>query len=157
VSEKSYSQKKREKYDYRKHYLDHNPGILGSVYICSQCGKLLSRKEMEVDHIFPVSKWWSINHILNCVSICSSCNKSKSNRVTWKMSLKGVLAKLGEETYIAVQNLIVLIFRLTKSVFIILVKTLISPIRSGTGVQKFLCISTLIYIIGCMMGGYFLC
>lgn len=154
MSEKSYSQKKREKYDYRKHYLNHNPGILGSVYICSQCGKLLSRKEMEVDHIFPVSKWWSVNHVINCVAICSSCNKNKSDRVTWKMSIKGIIAKLLEEIYILIQNIILYIFKASLSLIILLTKVVLKPIKSGTTVQKILCISTMVYLVGFIVWGW---
>lgn len=154
MSGKSYSQKKREKYDYRKHYLDHNHGILGSVYICSQCGKLLSRKEMEVDHIFPVSKWWSVNHVINCVAICSSCNKNKSDKVTWKMSIKGIVAKLLEEIYILIQNIIEYIFKASLSLIILLIKTVLKPIKTGTTVQKILCIGTMVYLVGFVFWGW---
>lgn len=107
---KSYGQRKRESYDYRTHYIKHNPGLFNSVYFCSQCLKVLNREEMEVDHIFPVSKFLAPNRVINCVAICSSCNKKKSDKMG-KYSVKGLIAKIFEEIYVYSQRLIILIFK----------------------------------------------
>lgn len=146
---KSYSQKKRESYDYRTNYIKHNCGIFGGVYICSQCYKHLSRKEMEVDHMFPVSKWYAPNRVINCVSICSTCNKSKSDKVTLKMSVKAILAKLFEEFYILIQKGILLILRLIFILLLSLVRICLTPLKTNRSIlQKLVIVITYCYIIG---------
>lgn len=40
--------------DYRKKYLANHKGFFG-IYCCAYCGKLCSKKNMQVDHIYPVN------------------------------------------------------------------------------------------------------
>ena len=40
--------------DYRKQYLKKHKGFFG-IYTCSYCGKLISKNNMQVDHIYPVN------------------------------------------------------------------------------------------------------
>lgn len=125
---KSYAQQKRESYDYRRAYLKHHPGILGSFYICSQCGKILVRSSMEVDHIFPVSKWWSINRVINCVAICSKCNKHKSDRITALMSIRAILMKIIEELYILTHRLVLLALQLAFLGIALILRMMVRPL-----------------------------
>lgn len=134
---KSYSQKKRESYDYRGNYIKHNKGFFGGIYVCSQCLSILSREEMEVDHIFPVSKWYGINRTFNCTSICSKCNKSKSNHVTLSMTAKGVSMKIIEELYLLIQKLLLWVMRLLLVLLIMLLRILVRPLKTDRSlIQK---------------------
>ncbi|VYU48944.1 hypothetical protein [Clostridium paraputrificum] len=133
---KSYAQQKRESYDYRRAYLKHHPGIFGSFYICSQCGKILVRSSMEVDHIFPVSKWWSVNRVINCVAICSRCNKHKSDRITTAMSVKAILMKILEELYILIHKLILLLLQLLFLGLALGIRMMIRPLFTQRSVSQ---------------------
>lgn len=101
-------EEKRNSYNYREKYLKHNPGFFSSFYICSQCFKPISKNELEVDHIFPISKWWAPNHLINLVSTCMACNRRKKDRVSFSIQAKGVLVKILEELYVLVHNLFLL-------------------------------------------------
>lgn len=46
-------------------------------FSCVQCN---SKDELTIDHIFPVSKWWS-DDINNLQILCKSCNSRKSNKI----------------------------------------------------------------------------
>lgn len=145
--EKSSGQIKRESYDYRKNYIKHNSGILGSIYICSQCGKIMSRTTMQVDHIFPISRWWSINRVVNCVSICPECNKKKSDKITKSMTAKALIHKLLEEIVIVLQNLILLLFRALFILLLLLIRMLISPLKTDRSlVQKAIIVASYCFI-----------
>lgn len=103
-------------FDYRKGYFTKYRGIFGYLYICSQCFKpLIDKTSIEVDHIVPPSrftkkkkKWFKftgeisatfrsriLNNTFNCVTICSTCNKKKGNRIDHRV-LKGIAVKLVE-------------------------------------------------------------
>lgn len=105
------SKEKRKSYDYRKKYLEHNHGLFGKYYFCSQCFKRLTKKTMEVDHILPNSKWYAPNRVFNCVAICPSCNKLKLDRVEPRFIIKGVLCKTLEELYVYSERILVLGFK----------------------------------------------
>lgn len=100
MAEKSTNKKYTRSSDYRKQYLDKHKGFFG-VYCCSYCGKLCSKSQMEVDHIYPVDgaasktsgKLWvtlntwylpsnnkGVNEPWNTTSACHDCNSSKSNK-----------------------------------------------------------------------------
>lgn len=128
-------EEKRRSYDLRKHYLEHNRGLLGSIYICSQCWAVMSHNELEVDHIFPNSKWYAPNRVFNAVAICPSCNKKKTNKVTFKLQSKAIIAKLLEEFYIFVQKLVVSILRLVIMLFFYLTRLMWSGLMSGSPVR----------------------
>ena len=102
---KSYSKKKRDKFDYRSNYLKHNPGLLGTWYICYNCGKILTKKTVQVDHIVPLDSKFGFNRLFNCSSLCEHCNKVKSNKLEKSYILKGYSFKCLEELTILIQNL----------------------------------------------------
>lgn len=78
---KSTSGKKTYRSDnYRAQYFKKNPGLFGKLHFCHYCGKPLTKKKVEVDHILPVSKS-RINSTMNLVAACRKCNRSKSDKV----------------------------------------------------------------------------
>lgn len=103
---------KRNSYNYRDKYIKHHPGFFNSFYVCSQCFKPISIEELEVDHIFPISRWWAPNHLVNLVSTCRTCNRSKSDKVSFKIQSKGVLAKILEEIYLSLRLIFILLIKL---------------------------------------------
>lgn len=110
-------EEKRNSYNYRDKYLKHNPGFFNSFYVCSQCFKPISVSELEVDHIFPISRWWAPNHLINLVSTCQSCNRKKSDKIDFTIQSKGVLFKIIEETYLLFHKLFLLIVKLMVFIF----------------------------------------
>lgn len=139
-------QDKRNKYDYRGKYIQHNPGLFGGIYICSQCHCVMHRGEMQVDHIFPISKIYGINRVFNCVSICPTCNKLKSNKVTKNLIIKGLIAKFFEELYINIQRVIILLARLIIILGKLIPRIIITPLISNKGVVRKISI-ILLYVI----------
>lgn len=78
---------------YRKEYFAHNKPIYGKFYRCVYCGTLHTRKNITVDHIYPVKKVnestyfqeklkkkgaESVNSYKNLVAACRRCNSKKS-------------------------------------------------------------------------------
>lgn len=106
----SNTQERRSKYDYRTEYFKHNKGLFGCIYFCSQCGKPLLKKDVEVDHIVALSKM-GVNHRLNCVACCRKCNRSKSDKLD-ERAIKGLVVKVIEEILIAISNIIILAIKL---------------------------------------------
>lgn len=105
-------EEKRNSYNYRDKFLKHNPGYFNSFYICSQCLKPITKDELEVDHIFPISRWWAPNHLINLVSTCRTCNRKKSDKIGFWIQFKAILIKIIEEIYILLHNLLLLFLRL---------------------------------------------
>lgn len=104
---------KRNKYDYRKKYMEHNHGIFG-YYICYMCFKPVAKDEMEVDHIIPLAKGGP-NHIINCVSSCRNCNRSKSDKLDSRV-YRGVIFKIVEELILFVRKVLRSVLILLSSV-----------------------------------------
>lgn len=79
---------KRNSYPYRRIYFEKNPGLIfGHLWFCSQCHKpIWSKHNVVVDHIIPLNKG-GINHHLNCVAICNSCNLHKSDKVDYRVAV----------------------------------------------------------------------
>ena len=83
--------------DYRKKFFESNKGILSSgIYHCSYCGKILTKKNVSVDHLIPVHrvKRFSlarlimlyngindVNDIRNLVPSCKRCNSKKGSKM----------------------------------------------------------------------------
>lgn len=96
---------------YRANFIRANPGIhaFGKYwYICSYCGRLVTREKMQVDHVVaidlarrkrlyrllaPPLEKGGINGLDNLCSACSKCNKKKSNSGGWWI-LKGHIGHL---------------------------------------------------------------
>lgn len=89
---------RRTSYNYRDKYMKHNNGIFFGGYICSICHKKITKEEMEVDHIIPLSKY-GVNHVCNCVATCHDCNAKKGDRMSTDI-LKQLLWKILEEIII---------------------------------------------------------
>jgi high-affinity Fe2+/Pb2+ permease len=87
---------------YRKDYLKKHKGFFG-IYTCAYCGRLITKKNMQVDHIYPIGQvkttmkgkafviantFWKgskesdkgINGTWNTVSACPACNHKKSDK-----------------------------------------------------------------------------
>lgn len=136
MSYKSRTQIKRESYDYRSRYLEHNHGLFGGIYLCSQCFRIMSREEMQVDHIVPIAKWFAPNRVFNCVSICPTCNKKKSDKISKSLIFKGLLMKMFEEFYILIQRIIILLLRLLLVLLIMIVRILVRPLVSDRSIVQ---------------------
>jgi 5-methylcytosine-specific restriction endonuclease McrA len=86
----------RRSYDYRKQFLESNPGVFGKgFYFCSYCGKPIGEHGLEVDHLFSVNsaqnsafvKWImkksgmdTVNHEKNIIPACVRCNRRKGKK-----------------------------------------------------------------------------
>lgn len=95
---------------YRTEYFKHNKPIYKKFYRCVYCGRLLSRRKITVDHIYPVKKvnestYYqdklkrmgadSVNDYRNLVSACFRCNAKKSAKTGWWI----IKAKIGSMKY----------------------------------------------------------
>ena len=100
----------RSGYYRRKFMATHNPQI-GPFYICAYCGKLLLKKNVTVDHLYPVKeaardprvmkklrrmKIYNVNDQKNLVCACEHCNKKKAA----KMGLWVIRGKIGRHTWV---------------------------------------------------------
>lgn len=112
----STTKERRNAYAYRQEYLKHNKGLFGFLYFCSQCGRPLTRKTLEVDHIVPLSKK-GVNHIVNCVAICHKCNQEKSNKIN-NTIYRGMLWKVLEEILICVSFIVTKVFSVLKTILL---------------------------------------
>lgn len=81
---------------YRKEFFAHNKPIIKDSYFCAYCGKILTRKNITVDHLYPIDKARSdiklqkkllkrgitnINNADNLVPACMDCNKKKGTSI----------------------------------------------------------------------------
>ena len=136
---------KRESFDYRYHYIKHNNGILNEYYFCSQCYKIVKKKDMEVDHILPNSKWFAPNRVFNCTSIGSKCNKEKSNKMG-KYVVKGIIFKLLEESCLLVSKIFHLTLKLISHVLLYLFSVIFKSLKS---INPFTRVMSLLFLVGC--------
>ncbi len=89
---KMFEERYQKSYDYRKDFLENNPG----PYRCRYCNRWLKTEYMQVDHIIPASKaqkdsnlqiWlWlnkceSVNDLKNLVPSCNKCNQQKGRKI----------------------------------------------------------------------------
>lgn len=109
---KSYSQRKREKLDYRAEYFRHNPGMFGYIWFCAYCHKPLLRSQVQVDHIVPLNNVAGRNARYNLVAACEKCNKAKSDKIDERI-VKGYCSKVLEVIMFTVQKVIAIIFMST--------------------------------------------
>lgn len=88
--------------NYRSEFFKHNNG----PYRCAYCGRRITSKDLEVDHLIPVSKakssrwarfilWmnaiYNVNNYRNLVASCKRCNRKKSDN----MGLWVVIGSIG--------------------------------------------------------------
>lgn len=92
--------------NYRKEFFQHYKPVFQNYYFCIYCGKLLTRKNLQVDHIIPIhkaktSKWvrWylerypkGVNDYRNLGASCRNCNLTKSA----KMGFWTIRGKIGK-------------------------------------------------------------
>lgn len=104
----SKSARKRKAYNYRTEYFKRNPGLMGCIWFCSQCGMpLFGKQNVQVDHIVPLAGA-GINRTINTVAICGPCNREKSDK-GGKYIVKGVIAKIFEVILFTIQKVVLLI------------------------------------------------
>ncbi|MCI7130597.1 MAG: HNH endonuclease [Lachnospiraceae bacterium] len=78
--------------DYRARFFNSHRPVFGRFYFCAYCGKLLSKKRVTVDHLYPVAKVSKdpelqkklkrqgieeLNSEKNLVAACDRCNQKK--------------------------------------------------------------------------------
>lgn len=102
----TYSQRKREKMDYRQEYFRNNPGLFGKLYFCAYCKRPLFRKDVQVDHIMPLNNALGRNVRYNLVAACATCNRNKSDKVDGRVVI-GYASKVTDTALYAVQNVFV--------------------------------------------------
>lgn len=108
TSQKSYSQQKRDKLNYRAEYFKHNPGIMGCIWICAYCKKpLLGKQNVQVDHIMPLNNPLGRNARYNLVAACAKCNHEKSDKVDRRV-LTGYTSKGLEVVYYSIQKAVII-------------------------------------------------
>ena len=106
----SYSQKKRAKFDYRREYFKHNPGLFGCVWSCAYCHKpLLGKSNVDVDHIIPLNSPLGINARFNLVASCHKCNLQKSDNFDYRSTI-GYASKLLEVIIFTIQKVLIVLF-----------------------------------------------
>lgn len=81
---------------YRSDFFKCHPGIFHKYYVCSYCGRPLTKKTVTVDHLIPVHKvkrigfgrfllWingiYNVNDTRNLVAACRKCNSRKSDKM----------------------------------------------------------------------------
>ncbi len=93
--------------DYRRIFFIYHKPSFGDRYICAYCGRWLEKKEVAVDHLYPISKVSksiklqkklirrgikNINAPENLVAACERCNKRKGTKMgSWV--LRGILGQ----------------------------------------------------------------
>ena len=104
----SKSVRKRKAYNYRTEYFKRNPGLMGCIWFCSQCGMpLFGKQNVQVDHIVPLAGA-GINRTINTVAICGPCNREKSDK-GGKYIVKGFIAKIFEVILFTTQKILLLL------------------------------------------------
>ncbi len=104
--------------NYRATYFEGNRPVIGNKYFCAYCGMLISRRNVTVDHIYPVhladtdfktqrilsrKGWKSINDVHNLVAACRRCNSRKRDK-TGLWILRGKIGK--SNVFWAIRHLI---------------------------------------------------
>jgi len=123
----------RDSNDYRRQYFEKNRGFMGMLYLCSQCMRPMFRtsRRLQVDHIIAPSRFSNkkkvggkffgkqqgvkdtsigarfLNNSFNCVAICDTCNRHKSNKLGFYV-VRGITAKAMELTVKAASFVVVL-------------------------------------------------
>ena len=145
---KTYSQRKRDKFPYREAYIKYNRGIAGTWYFCYNCGKILTRDSMQVDHIIPLNNRFGLNRLFNCSTLCEKCNKSKSDKLEAKYVIKGSIAKVVEWITILTGKVLSLGLKGLGFVVIFLIRSLLTPMFTDRSiVQKGVIVLLLLILI----------
>ena len=132
---RTYSQTKRDKLDYRREYFKHNPGLFGCIWFCAYCRRpLIGQHNVQVDHIIPLNSIAGRNAGYNLVAACAKCNRAKSDTVDGRV-VHGFISKIFDSVLFAIQKIIVVAFSAVYGVAAALFRTvksaLLSPITKG--------------------------
>lgn len=119
----------RQSYDYRAGYLKRSPSICG-YFICSICGKLVTKRYLHVDHILPLARGGK-NRWLNTVATCSTCNQNKSSNITRVLLFKGIMCKGIEIIIISIKLLVSYFFYLSYNSIRGILIILLLPLKSN--------------------------
>lgn len=110
MDNRSYSQRKRDKMDYRTEYFKHNPGLFGCIWTCAYCHRpLVGRHNVQVDHIMPLNNPLGQNARYNLVAACWKCNNNKSDKVDYRV-VEGYMSKLVETIVFSIQKIFIVAF-----------------------------------------------
>lgn len=81
--------------DYRKTFFDSQKPIFTNFYYCAYCGRLVRKKKITVDHVYPINKvkqdlkfqeklrrngYTGVNCAKNLVAACKKCNLKKGTK-----------------------------------------------------------------------------
>lgn len=160
----------RESNNYRSEYFQKNPGLLGCIWFCSQCGKpLMGKDQVQVDHVVPPSAFAhkkyrnsklisntsilsvALNSSFNTVSICPKCNLKKSDNIGF-CTAKGTFAKVGEVILSILQKVSRFLFFMIFKAAWLVAKLLSKPFQNNSPVIVkivFICIysSVVLYFL----------
>lgn len=105
--------------NYREEFFKHHAPVLKKYYFCIYCGRLLTRRTLQVDHIVPIhkaktNKWVrrylsrkkfqkGVNDYHNLGASCRKCNLSKSD----KMGLWTIRGKIGKSNLFQIMRWII--------------------------------------------------
>ena len=93
--------------NYRQTFFSNNKPFIKDRYFCAYCGKLVKKRDITIDHLFPIDavkkSFYSrlkmrmkgfndINDVRILVPACLSCNQRKSNK-TGLWILKGKIGR----------------------------------------------------------------
>ena len=106
--------------NYRKDFFEHYKPFFLKYYFCIYCGRLISKKNLQVDHIIPIhkaktSKWvrWylrkfpkGVNDYRNMGAACCYCNLEKSS----KMGLWVLRGRIGKSNAFQVIRWLIRLF-----------------------------------------------
>ena len=118
---------------YRDIYFRNNPPGFAGRYFCAYCGKLLKRKDVTIDHLYPLGLAYrdidmqkhlkklgisGINDPKNLVAACYECNQKKG-KSTGKWIKKG---RLGRHPWFWKLRWLVILFMFAAVLLIILLQ-----------------------------------
>ena len=148
---RSYSQKKRDKMDYRREYFKHNPGLFGCIWTCAYCHRpIIGKENVQVDHIIPLNNVLGRNARFNLVAACGKCNRAKSDKFDGRV-VEGYVSKLLEIIIFGLQKavivLVVACWVAIMKIFQILKKIISAPFKSDNIVVKGIAYAVVAYCI----------
>lgn len=149
MDNRSYSQRKRDKMDYRREYFKHNPGIFGCIWVCAYCHRpLVGKQNVQVDHITPLNNPLGRNARYNLVAACGKCNRDKSDKFDGRV-VQGYVSKLFEVIIFTIQKIfiigVVAVWTLIQKLGSALKRALLLPFCKTTTITKI--VAVIIYAI----------
>lgn len=158
---KSYSQKKREKFDYRSEYFKHNPGLFGCIWKCAYCQRpIIGKSHVQVDHVMPLNNPLGMNARFNLVAACGKCNRKKSDKAGFWV-IWGYFNKILEVITGNLQKAVILLFvgvwSLIQKLVSCIAKLLIKPFQNTSFITKVIAMAVYVgigyYIYRLRIGG----